>query len=74
MYAYYHLWYDHPSVGDEMPSSVWLSHEKQKKLHSFLEHLFSQVSQLNIFYSLAILSISFLTFYQMVLQEAVLLV
>uniref|UniRef100_A0A8C2XHU6 Phosphatidylinositol-3,4,5-trisphosphate dependent Rac exchange factor 2 n=1 Tax=Cyclopterus lumpus TaxID=8103 RepID=A0A8C2XHU6_CYCLU len=29
-------------AGDEMPSSVWLSHEKQKKLHSFLEHLFSQ--------------------------------
>lgn len=29
-----------------MPSSVWLSHEKQKKLHSFLEHLFSQVGQL----------------------------
>lgn len=28
-----------------MPSSVWLSHEKQKKLHSFLEHLFSQVGQ-----------------------------
>lgn len=31
-----------------MPSSVWLSHDKQKKLHSFLEHLFSQVGQLNI--------------------------
>lgn len=29
-----------------MPSSVWLSHEKQKKLHSFLEHLFSQVGEL----------------------------
>lgn len=29
-----------------MPSSVWLSHEKQKKLHSFLEHLYSQVGQL----------------------------
>lgn len=28
-----------------MPSSVWLSHEKQKKLHSFMEHLFSQVGQ-----------------------------
>lgn len=38
----------HASAGDEMPSSVWLSHEKQKKLHSFLEHLFSQVGQLNI--------------------------
>ncbi|MEQ2280516.1 Phosphatidylinositol 3,4,5-trisphosphate-dependent Rac exchanger 2 protein, partial [Ameca splendens] len=32
--------------GDEMPSSVWLSHEKQKKLHSFLEHLFSQVDSI----------------------------
>uniref|UniRef100_A0AAX7TBA2 Phosphatidylinositol 3,4,5-trisphosphate-dependent Rac exchanger 2 protein n=1 Tax=Astatotilapia calliptera TaxID=8154 RepID=A0AAX7TBA2_ASTCA len=32
-----------PSAGDEMPLSVWLSHDKQKKLHSFLEHLFSQV-------------------------------
>uniref|UniRef100_A0A8C5AMD6 Phosphatidylinositol-3,4,5-trisphosphate dependent Rac exchange factor 2 n=1 Tax=Gadus morhua TaxID=8049 RepID=A0A8C5AMD6_GADMO len=31
---------------DEMPSSMWLSHDKQKKLHGFLEHLFSQVSQL----------------------------
>lgn len=31
-----------------MPSSVWLSHDKQKKIHSFLEHLFSQVGQLNI--------------------------
>uniref|UniRef100_A0A8C5AVS7 Phosphatidylinositol-3,4,5-trisphosphate dependent Rac exchange factor 2 n=1 Tax=Gadus morhua TaxID=8049 RepID=A0A8C5AVS7_GADMO len=27
-------------------SSMWLSHDKQKKLHGFLEHLFSQVSQL----------------------------
>lgn len=35
------------STGDEMPSSVWLSHDKQKKLYSFLEHLFSQVSQFN---------------------------
>lgn len=34
------------SSGDEVPSSVWLSHEKQKKLHSFLEHLFSQVGRL----------------------------
>uniref|UniRef100_A0A8D3D968 Phosphatidylinositol 3,4,5-trisphosphate-dependent Rac exchanger 2 protein n=1 Tax=Scophthalmus maximus TaxID=52904 RepID=A0A8D3D968_SCOMX len=33
----------HDCAGDEMPSSVWLSHDKQKKLHSFLEHLFSQV-------------------------------
>uniref|UniRef100_A0A669BY90 Phosphatidylinositol 3,4,5-trisphosphate-dependent Rac exchanger 2 protein n=1 Tax=Oreochromis niloticus TaxID=8128 RepID=A0A669BY90_ORENI len=31
---------------DEMPSSVWLSHDKQKKLHSFLEHLFSQVDSI----------------------------
>uniref|UniRef100_A0A4W5RHQ1 Phosphatidylinositol 3,4,5-trisphosphate-dependent Rac exchanger 2 protein n=1 Tax=Hucho hucho TaxID=62062 RepID=A0A4W5RHQ1_9TELE len=30
-------------IGDEMPASVWISHDKQKKLHSFLEHLFSQV-------------------------------
>lgn len=37
------------SAGDEMPSSVWLSHDKQKKLHSFLEHLFSQVSQKYLF-------------------------
>ncbi|XP_075906396.1 phosphatidylinositol 3,4,5-trisphosphate-dependent Rac exchanger 2 protein [Nelusetta ayraudi] len=34
---------DDMDSGDEMPSSVWLSHEKQKRLHSFLEHLFSQV-------------------------------
>uniref|UniRef100_A0A8D3C811 Phosphatidylinositol 3,4,5-trisphosphate-dependent Rac exchanger 2 protein n=1 Tax=Scophthalmus maximus TaxID=52904 RepID=A0A8D3C811_SCOMX len=34
----------HDCAGDEMPSSVWLSHDKQKKLHSFLEHLFSQVN------------------------------
>uniref|UniRef100_A0A672ZXQ7 Phosphatidylinositol-3,4,5-trisphosphate-dependent Rac exchange factor 2 n=1 Tax=Sphaeramia orbicularis TaxID=375764 RepID=A0A672ZXQ7_9TELE len=33
---------DELDSGDEMPSSVWLSHDKQKKLHSFLEHLFSQ--------------------------------
>ncbi|KAG7261674.1 hypothetical protein CRUP_036519 [Coryphaenoides rupestris] len=33
---------DEMDSGDEMPSSVWLSHDKQKKLHSFLEHLFSQ--------------------------------
>uniref|UniRef100_A0A8C1G3I2 Phosphatidylinositol 3,4,5-trisphosphate-dependent Rac exchanger 2 protein n=1 Tax=Cyprinus carpio TaxID=7962 RepID=A0A8C1G3I2_CYPCA len=29
--------------GDEIPTSVWISHDKQKKLHGFLEHLFSQV-------------------------------
>uniref|UniRef100_A0A672J3S1 Phosphatidylinositol 3,4,5-trisphosphate-dependent Rac exchanger 2 protein n=1 Tax=Salarias fasciatus TaxID=181472 RepID=A0A672J3S1_SALFA len=34
---------DEMDSGDEMPSSVWLSHDKQKKLHSFLEHLFSQM-------------------------------
>uniref|UniRef100_A0A6Q2X1T2 Phosphatidylinositol-3,4,5-trisphosphate-dependent Rac exchange factor 2 n=1 Tax=Esox lucius TaxID=8010 RepID=A0A6Q2X1T2_ESOLU len=28
---------------DEMSTSVWISHDKQKKLHGFLEHLFSQV-------------------------------
>uniref|UniRef100_A0A7N5ZS98 Phosphatidylinositol 3,4,5-trisphosphate-dependent Rac exchanger 2 protein n=1 Tax=Anabas testudineus TaxID=64144 RepID=A0A7N5ZS98_ANATE len=39
---------DEMDSGDEMPSSVWLSHDKQKKIHSFLEHLFSQVGQLNI--------------------------
>uniref|UniRef100_A0AAX7UWC5 Phosphatidylinositol 3,4,5-trisphosphate-dependent Rac exchanger 2 protein n=1 Tax=Astatotilapia calliptera TaxID=8154 RepID=A0AAX7UWC5_ASTCA len=36
-----------PSAGDEMPLSVWLSHDKQKKLHSFLEHLFSQVAMVD---------------------------
>uniref|UniRef100_A0A8C2XHZ5 Phosphatidylinositol 3,4,5-trisphosphate-dependent Rac exchanger 2 protein n=1 Tax=Cyclopterus lumpus TaxID=8103 RepID=A0A8C2XHZ5_CYCLU len=38
---------DEMDSGDEMPSSVWLSHEKQKKLHSFLEHLFSQVDSIS---------------------------
>ncbi|XP_039899618.1 phosphatidylinositol 3,4,5-trisphosphate-dependent Rac exchanger 2 protein isoform X3 [Simochromis diagramma] len=37
---------DDMDSGDEMPSSVWLSHDKQKKLHSFLEHLFSQVDSI----------------------------
>ncbi|KAF0028123.1 hypothetical protein F2P81_019210 [Scophthalmus maximus] len=37
---------DEMDSGDEMPSSVWLSHDKQKKLHSFLEHLFSQVDSI----------------------------
>ncbi|KAJ8376630.1 hypothetical protein SKAU_G00072100 [Synaphobranchus kaupii] len=32
--------------GDEMPVSVWISHDKQKKLHGFLEHLFSQVESI----------------------------
>uniref|UniRef100_A0A667YJ51 Phosphatidylinositol 3,4,5-trisphosphate-dependent Rac exchanger 2 protein n=1 Tax=Myripristis murdjan TaxID=586833 RepID=A0A667YJ51_9TELE len=39
---------DDMDSGDEMPSSVWLSHDKQKKLHSFLEHLFSQVGKRDI--------------------------
>uniref|UniRef100_A0AAQ6A5Q1 Phosphatidylinositol 3,4,5-trisphosphate-dependent Rac exchanger 2 protein n=1 Tax=Amphiprion ocellaris TaxID=80972 RepID=A0AAQ6A5Q1_AMPOC len=39
---------DEMDSGDEMPSSVWLSHDKQKKLHSFLEHLFSQVGQASL--------------------------
>ncbi|KAM9331751.1 phosphatidylinositol 3,4,5-trisphosphate-dependent Rac exchanger 2 protein isoform 3-T3 [Pholidichthys leucotaenia] len=37
---------DDMDSGDEMPSNVWLSHDKQKKLHSFLEHLFSQVDSI----------------------------
>uniref|UniRef100_A0AAX7T275 Phosphatidylinositol 3,4,5-trisphosphate-dependent Rac exchanger 2 protein n=1 Tax=Astatotilapia calliptera TaxID=8154 RepID=A0AAX7T275_ASTCA len=37
---------DDMDSGDEMPLSVWLSHDKQKKLHSFLEHLFSQVDSI----------------------------
>uniref|UniRef100_A0A7N8XKU5 Phosphatidylinositol 3,4,5-trisphosphate-dependent Rac exchanger 2 protein n=1 Tax=Mastacembelus armatus TaxID=205130 RepID=A0A7N8XKU5_9TELE len=37
---------DEMDSGDEIPSSVWLSHDKQKKLHSFLEHLFSQVDSI----------------------------
>ncbi|XP_037549901.1 phosphatidylinositol 3,4,5-trisphosphate-dependent Rac exchanger 2 protein [Nematolebias whitei] len=37
---------DEMDSGDEMPSSVWLSHDKQKKLYSFLEHLFSQVDSI----------------------------
>uniref|UniRef100_A0A8C6LBX0 Phosphatidylinositol 3,4,5-trisphosphate-dependent Rac exchanger 2 protein n=1 Tax=Nothobranchius furzeri TaxID=105023 RepID=A0A8C6LBX0_NOTFU len=38
---------DEMDSGDEMASSVWLSHDKQKKLHSFLEHLFSQVDSIS---------------------------
>uniref|UniRef100_A0A8C2HYM3 Phosphatidylinositol-3,4,5-trisphosphate-dependent Rac exchange factor 2 n=1 Tax=Cyprinus carpio TaxID=7962 RepID=A0A8C2HYM3_CYPCA len=34
---------DEMDSGDEIPTSVWISHDKQKKLHGFLEHLFSQV-------------------------------
>ncbi|XP_063730002.1 phosphatidylinositol 3,4,5-trisphosphate-dependent Rac exchanger 2 protein isoform X1 [Eleginops maclovinus] len=37
---------DDMDSGDELPCSVWLSHDKQKKLHSFLEHLFSQVESI----------------------------
>lgn len=37
---------DELDSGDEMPSSVWLTHDKQKKLHSFLEHLFTQVDSI----------------------------
>uniref|UniRef100_A0A1A8IWD8 Phosphatidylinositol 3,4,5-trisphosphate-dependent Rac exchanger 2 protein n=1 Tax=Nothobranchius kuhntae TaxID=321403 RepID=A0A1A8IWD8_NOTKU len=38
---------DEMDSGDEMASSVWLSHDKQKKLHRFLEHLFSQVDSIS---------------------------
>ncbi|KAM8882523.1 phosphatidylinositol 3,4,5-trisphosphate-dependent Rac exchanger 2 protein isoform 1-T1 [Synchiropus picturatus] len=38
---------DELDSGDEMPSSVWLSHDKQKRLHGFLEHLFSQVDSIS---------------------------
>ncbi|KAM9775546.1 phosphatidylinositol 3,4,5-trisphosphate-dependent Rac exchanger 2 protein isoform 1-T1 [Syngnathus typhle] len=37
---------DEMDSGEEVASSVRLSHEKQKKLHSFLEHLFSQVDSI----------------------------
>uniref|UniRef100_A0A8B9LTI8 Phosphatidylinositol-3,4,5-trisphosphate-dependent Rac exchange factor 2 n=1 Tax=Astyanax mexicanus TaxID=7994 RepID=A0A8B9LTI8_ASTMX len=37
---------DEMDSGDEMPASMWISHDKQKKLHSFLEHLFSQVESI----------------------------
>uniref|UniRef100_A0AAY5EN72 Phosphatidylinositol-3,4,5-trisphosphate-dependent Rac exchange factor 2 n=1 Tax=Electrophorus electricus TaxID=8005 RepID=A0AAY5EN72_ELEEL len=37
---------DEMDSGDEMPASVWISHDKQKKLHGFLEHLFSQAESL----------------------------
>uniref|UniRef100_A0A8C7XJQ8 Phosphatidylinositol 3,4,5-trisphosphate-dependent Rac exchanger 2 protein n=1 Tax=Oryzias sinensis TaxID=183150 RepID=A0A8C7XJQ8_9TELE len=36
----------HDTISNRDSYSVWLSHEKQKKLHSFLEHLFSQVGHL----------------------------
>uniref|UniRef100_A0A4W6DXA6 Phosphatidylinositol-3,4,5-trisphosphate dependent Rac exchange factor 2 n=1 Tax=Lates calcarifer TaxID=8187 RepID=A0A4W6DXA6_LATCA len=36
----------HDTISNRDSYSVWLSHDKQKKLHSFLEHLFSQVGQL----------------------------
>ncbi|XP_056306227.1 phosphatidylinositol 3,4,5-trisphosphate-dependent Rac exchanger 2 protein [Danio aesculapii] len=37
---------DEMDSGDELPTSVWISHDKQKKLHGFLEHLFSQVESI----------------------------
>uniref|UniRef100_A0A672KIT0 Phosphatidylinositol 3,4,5-trisphosphate-dependent Rac exchanger 2 protein n=1 Tax=Sinocyclocheilus grahami TaxID=75366 RepID=A0A672KIT0_SINGR len=37
---------DEMDSGDEMPTSVWITHDKQKKLHGFLEHLFSQVESI----------------------------
>ncbi|MBN3309670.1 PREX2 protein, partial [Amia calva] len=37
---------DEMDSGDELPVSVWISHDKQKKLHGFLEHLFSQVESI----------------------------
>uniref|UniRef100_A0A8C2HYF4 Phosphatidylinositol-3,4,5-trisphosphate-dependent Rac exchange factor 2 n=1 Tax=Cyprinus carpio TaxID=7962 RepID=A0A8C2HYF4_CYPCA len=37
---------DEMDSGDEIPTSVWISHDKQKKLHGFLEHLFSQVESI----------------------------
>uniref|UniRef100_A0A9J7Z248 Phosphatidylinositol 3,4,5-trisphosphate-dependent Rac exchanger 2 protein n=1 Tax=Cyprinus carpio carpio TaxID=630221 RepID=A0A9J7Z248_CYPCA len=39
---------DEMDSGDEIPTSVWISHDKQKKLHGFLEHLFSQVCKLRL--------------------------
>uniref|UniRef100_A0A8C7FC82 Phosphatidylinositol-3,4,5-trisphosphate dependent Rac exchange factor 2 n=1 Tax=Oncorhynchus kisutch TaxID=8019 RepID=A0A8C7FC82_ONCKI len=33
----------HDTISNRDSYSVWISHDKQKKLHSFLEHLFSQV-------------------------------
>ncbi|KAJ8010881.1 hypothetical protein DPEC_G00079750 [Dallia pectoralis] len=38
---------DDMDSGDEMSASVWISHDKQKKLHGFLEHLFSQVDSIS---------------------------
>ncbi|XP_068093571.1 phosphatidylinositol 3,4,5-trisphosphate-dependent Rac exchanger 2 protein [Hyperolius riggenbachi] len=37
---------DDMDSGDELPLSVRISHEKQDKLHSCLEHLFSQVESI----------------------------
>uniref|UniRef100_A0A673MQY3 Phosphatidylinositol 3,4,5-trisphosphate-dependent Rac exchanger 2 protein n=1 Tax=Sinocyclocheilus rhinocerous TaxID=307959 RepID=A0A673MQY3_9TELE len=37
---------DEMDSGDEMPTSIWITHDKQKKLHGFLEHLFSQVESI----------------------------
>uniref|UniRef100_A0A8C1QGM6 Phosphatidylinositol-3,4,5-trisphosphate-dependent Rac exchange factor 2 n=1 Tax=Cyprinus carpio TaxID=7962 RepID=A0A8C1QGM6_CYPCA len=33
----------HDTISNRDSYSVWISHDKQKKLHGFLEHLFSQV-------------------------------
>ncbi|KAM9436261.1 phosphatidylinositol 3,4,5-trisphosphate-dependent Rac exchanger 2 protein [Clarias gariepinus] len=37
---------DEMDSGDEMPASMWISPDKQKKLHGFLEHLFSQMESM----------------------------
>ncbi|XP_062841329.1 phosphatidylinositol 3,4,5-trisphosphate-dependent Rac exchanger 2 protein [Trichomycterus rosablanca] len=37
---------DEMDSGDEAPPSVWISPDKQKKLHGFLEHLFTQVESI----------------------------
>uniref|UniRef100_A0A8C5MVL4 Phosphatidylinositol-3,4,5-trisphosphate dependent Rac exchange factor 2 n=1 Tax=Leptobrachium leishanense TaxID=445787 RepID=A0A8C5MVL4_9ANUR len=39
---------DEMDSGDELPLSVRISHDKQDKLHSCLEHLFSQVESITI--------------------------
>ncbi|XP_028825334.1 phosphatidylinositol 3,4,5-trisphosphate-dependent Rac exchanger 2 protein isoform X2 [Denticeps clupeoides] len=38
---------DEMDSGDEMTATMWISHNKQKKLHGFLEHLFSQVESIS---------------------------
>ncbi|EPQ07865.1 Phosphatidylinositol 3,4,5-trisphosphate-dependent Rac exchanger 2 protein [Myotis brandtii] len=42
--SYFHS--DEMDSGDELPLSVRISHEKQDKIHSCLEHLFSQVDSI----------------------------